>query len=103
MLSGCITEATVELTKAPFDATTALTDGTSKAVGELLEPTKKFVSSTTPGAAAIDRFTRAREKTELFVGYMNTCGQKAPEDPVNTSLLSLSWQEFLRIAALNFR
>ena len=69
MLSGCITEATVELTKAPFDATTALTDGTSKAVGELLEPTKKFVSSTTPGAATIDRFTRAREKTELFVGY----------------------------------
>ncbi len=69
VLSGCITDATVELTKAPFDATTALTNGTSKAVGELLEPTKKFLSSTTPGAAAIDRFTRAREKTELFVGY----------------------------------
>ena len=28
MMSGCITDATVELTKAPFDATTALTDGT---------------------------------------------------------------------------
>ena len=69
LLSGCITDATTELTKAPFDASTALTDGTSKAVGEMLEPTKKFVSSTTPGAAAIDRFTRAREKTELFVGY----------------------------------
>ena len=68
-LSGCITEATIELTKAPFDATTELTDGTSRAVGELLEPTKKFLSSTTPGAVAIDRFTRAREKTELFVGY----------------------------------
>lgn len=68
-VSGCITEATVELTKAPFDATTALSDGTSRAVGELLEPTRKFLSSTTPGAAAIDRFTRAREKTELFVGY----------------------------------
>ena len=68
-LSGCITEATTELTKAPFDATTELTDGTSRAVGELLEPTKKFLSSTTPGAVAIDRFTRAREKTELFVGY----------------------------------
>lgn len=68
-LSGCITEATVELTKAPFDATTALTDGTSRAVGEILEPTKKFLSSTTPGAVAIDRFTRAREKTEIFVGY----------------------------------
>lgn len=69
MLTGCITEATLELTKAPFDATTALTNGTSKAVGELLEPTQKFLSSTTPGTAAIDRFTRAREKTELFVGY----------------------------------
>lgn len=69
LLSGCITEATVELTKAPFDATTALSDGTSKAVGEILEPTRKFLSSTTPGAAAIDRLTRAREKTELFVGF----------------------------------
>ena len=69
ILSGCITDATVELTKAPFDATTALTDGTSRAIGEILEPTKKFLSSTTPGAVAIDRFTRAREKTELFVGY----------------------------------
>ncbi len=69
LLSGCITEATVELTKAPFDATTALSDGTSRAIGEVLEPTKKFLSSTTPGAVAIDRFTRAREKTELFVGY----------------------------------
>jgi DUF3015 family protein len=64
---GC--EATVELTKAPFDATTALTDGTSGAVGELLEPTKKFLSSTTPGTAAIDHLTRARAKTEFFVGY----------------------------------
>ena len=69
LMSGCITDATIELTKAPFDATTALTDGTSRAVGEILEPTKKFLSSTTPGAVAIDRFTRAREKTELFVGY----------------------------------
>ena len=69
MLSGCITDATTELTKAPFDATSELTNGTSRAVGELLEPTKKFLSSTTPGVAAIDRFTRAREKTELFVGY----------------------------------
>ncbi len=69
MLSGCMTDATVELTKAPFDATTALTNGTSNAIGEILEPTKKFLSSTTPGAIAIDRLTRAREKTELFVAY----------------------------------
>lgn len=69
VVSGCITDATTELTKAPFDATTALSDGTSRAVGEILEPTQKFLSSTTPGTVAIDRFTRAREKTELFVGY----------------------------------
>jgi hypothetical protein len=66
---GCITEATVELTKAPFDATTALTGSTSKAIGEFLEPTQKFLSSTTPGAVAIDHLTRARAKTEFFVGY----------------------------------
>ena len=69
LLFGCSTDATIELTKAPFDATTDLTNGTSRAVGELLEPTQKFLSSTTPGTAAIDRFTRAREKTELFVGF----------------------------------
>src|SRR6185437_7593415 len=73
LLSGCITagttDATADLTKAPFEATSDVTGGTSRAIGDLLEPTKKFLSSTTPGAAAIDRFTRAREKTELFVGF----------------------------------
>ena len=73
LLSGCITagttDATADLTKAPFDATSDLTNGTSRAIGDILEPTKKFLSSTTPGAAAIDRLTRAREKTELFVGF----------------------------------
>lgn len=69
MVFGCMTEATVELTKAPFDATTALTNGTSGALGELLEPTQKFLSSTTPGTVAIDHLTRARAKTEFFVGY----------------------------------
>lgn len=56
ILSGCSTtegtsDATADLTKAPFEATTDVT------------------SSTTPGTAAIDRLTRARQKTELFVGY----------------------------------
>ena len=72
-LSGCITagttDATADLTKAPFEATSDLTNGTSRAIGDILEPTKKFLSSTTPGAGASDRFTRAREKTELFVGF----------------------------------
>lgn len=73
LLSGCITggttDATADLTKAPFDATSDVTGGISRAIGDLLEPTKKFLSSTTPGTAAIDRLTRARQKTELFVGY----------------------------------
>lgn len=56
LLSGCSTtegtsDATADLTEAPFKATTDIS------------------SSTTPGTAAIDRLTRAREKAELFVGY----------------------------------
>jgi hypothetical protein len=49
-LTGCITDATTDLTKAPFDATTSLTDGTSQATSDLTEPTREFLSSTTPGA-----------------------------------------------------
>lgn len=60
-LAGCITDATVDLTKAPFDASTELTDastdsitrltdGTSQATSDLTEPTREFLSSSTPGA-----------------------------------------------------
>jgi hypothetical protein len=65
-LSGCITEATVELTKAPFDATSQLTNGTSKALGEFLDPTTEFTSSTTPGAFTGNQLMKARKKTEVF-------------------------------------
>jgi len=50
-----MTDATVELTKAPFDATTQLTNGTSGATKEFLDPTTEFTSSTTPGALADGR------------------------------------------------
>ncbi|WNM62956.1 DUF3015 family protein [Candidatus Nitrospira neomarina] len=61
LLTGCITDATTDLTKAPFDASTELTDastdsitrltdGTSQATTDLTEPTREFLSSTTPGA-----------------------------------------------------
>lgn len=64
VLSGC--DATVELTKAPFDATSHLTDGTSNASSEFLQPTKELTSSTTPDSAAgIDR-ARAKRKLEVF-------------------------------------
>ena len=64
--SGCITDATTELTKAPFDATSDLTNGTSAAIGEFLQPTTDFTSSTTPGATYNEAIARARKKTEFF-------------------------------------
>ena len=67
-LSGCITNATVELTKAPFNATTALTNGTTEAINDILDPLTKFTSSTTPGEFA-DHLQRARQKTEVFASY----------------------------------
>jgi hypothetical protein len=65
LLSGCmamqplVTQPTLDLTKAPFNASTELseapfrasselTDGTSQAVTDLTEPTKNFTSSTSP-------------------------------------------------------
>jgi DUF3015 family protein len=61
LFTGCVTDATTDLTKAPFDASTELTDastdsitrltdGTSQATTDLTEPTREFLSSTTPGA-----------------------------------------------------
>ncbi len=69
ILSGCMTDATFELTKAPFDATTALTDGTSKAAGEFLDPLTEVTSSTTPGAFNSNDLLKARQKTEIFASY----------------------------------
>ena len=65
-LGGCMTDATVELTKAPFDATTQLTNGTSGATKEFLDPTTEFTSSTTPGALADGRLLRAKQKATVF-------------------------------------
>jgi len=65
-LAGCITDATVELTKAPFDATTALTNGTTNAARELIEPTLAFTSSTTPGSAKANQLALARKRMEMF-------------------------------------
>lgn len=65
LLSGCmaiqplVTQPTLDVTKAPFKASTdlseapfrassELTDGTSQAVTDLTEPTKEFTSSTSP-------------------------------------------------------
>lgn len=68
MMAGCITNATVELTKAPFNATTALTNGTTEAIDAILDPLTNFTSSSTPGESA-DHLVRARQKTEVFASY----------------------------------
>src|SRR5688572_21617504 len=41
-------KASTELSEAPFRASSELTDGTSQAATELTEPTKNFTSSTSP-------------------------------------------------------
>lgn len=68
-LAGCMTDATVELTKAPFDATTDLTGGTSGATREFLDPTTEFTSSTTPGALTDGRLLRAKAKATVFATH----------------------------------
>jgi len=61
--SGCITDTTVELTKAPFDATTDLTNGTTAAAADIIRAVTDFTSSTTPGASGNPL---ARKKLEVF-------------------------------------
>lgn len=68
-LAGCMTDATIELTKAPFDATTDLTGGTSGATREFLDPTTEFTSSTTPGALTDGRLLRAKAKATVFATH----------------------------------
>jgi len=68
-LAGCMTDATVELTKAPFDATTQLTNGTSGATREFLDPTTEFTSSTTPGSLAEGRLLRTKQRATVFATH----------------------------------
>jgi Protein of unknown function (DUF3015) len=63
--SGCITDATTELTKAPFDATSQLTNGTTAALSEFTDPLTDFTSSTTPGAAGSGP-ARAKKRLQFF-------------------------------------
>src|SRR6185437_14818041 len=64
--AGC--DATKELVKAPFEATTALSNGTTQATNELLEPLKEFTSSTTPGSMYNDPF-KAKRRFQVFIAY----------------------------------
>ena len=68
--TGCVTDATTELTKAPFDATSDISGGVSGATSEFTEPTKEITSSTTPGALfTADGFVKAEQKARAFSVY----------------------------------
>jgi hypothetical protein len=64
--SGCITDATTELTKAPFDATSQLTNGTTAALSEFTDPLTDFTLSTTPGAEGGIVPSRAKKRLQIF-------------------------------------
>lgn len=68
VLGTAACDATKELIKAPFEATTALSDGTTQASSELLEPLKEFTSSTTPGAMYNDPL-KAKHRFQAFIAY----------------------------------
>jgi hypothetical protein len=65
-MSGCITNATTELTEAPFVATTDLTNGTTAAAADITGAVTDFTSSTTPGAADSTNPARSRKRLEVF-------------------------------------
>lgn len=67
-LAGC--DATVELVKAPFDATTAVSNGTTQASSEFTQPSKEFTSSTTPGTrAGNEHLIRAKQRVHAFIAH----------------------------------
>jgi hypothetical protein len=67
-LTAC--DATIDLVKAPFNATTAVSNGTTQGTSELTEPTKEFTSSTTPGArVASENPVRAKQRLRTFAAY----------------------------------
>jgi hypothetical protein len=69
-ITGCITDATTELTKAPFDATSDISGGVSAATSEFTEPTKELTSSTTPGAWFTDDGpVKAEHRLRAFTAY----------------------------------
>jgi hypothetical protein len=65
-VSGCVTNATTEVTEAPFVATSDLTGGTTAAVGDITAAVTDFTSSTTPGAAGSHNPAWAKKRLQLF-------------------------------------
>jgi hypothetical protein len=70
--SACMTNATLELSKAPFDATTQLANGTTAASSEFTQPLREFTSSTTPGAtSAVPALAKKRLQAFTAHSYDN--------------------------------
>ena len=63
---GCVTNATTEVTEAPFVATTDLTGGTTAAAADITAAVTDFTSSSTPGAADTPNPVRAKKRLQLF-------------------------------------
>jgi len=80
-LPGCMTQPTVDLTKAPFKASTELseaplrasselTNGTTNAANELVRPTTDFTSSTSPKSwFSGDGTLKAEHKVMAFAAF----------------------------------
>lgn len=63
---GCVTNATTEVTEAPFVATTDLTGGTTAAAADITAAVTDFTSSTTPGAGGAGNPARAKQRLQIF-------------------------------------
>jgi hypothetical protein len=63
---GCVTNATTEVTEAPFVATTDVTGGTTAGVADITGATSDFTSSTTPGAESTNNLIRAKQRLHKF-------------------------------------
>ena len=66
MASGCVTNATTELTEAPFVATSDITNGTTAAAADITGADTDFTSSTTPGAVGSHNPVWAKTRLENF-------------------------------------
>ena len=64
--TGCVTNATTELTEAPFVATSDITNGTTAAVADITGAVTDFTSSTTPGAVGSHNPAWVKQRLENF-------------------------------------
>jgi hypothetical protein len=70
LLTACVTDATTDVTKAPFRAVSDVTNGTTQATSDLTEPITNFTSSTSPKSWFNgDGTLRAEHKARAFTVF----------------------------------